>query len=295
MDNKAALRQLLRWKRSRLEPASVGLRPRTGRGRRAPGLSQAQVAQLLYVSERTYAQLERGEMPSPAAGFLDRVCEVLRLEEDERTALYVYALGHEPPRPRDPLAGQDIHGAWHEAVASVARPCYVNDVAWNVLACNEAFTATFPRAPGARPALPERNLMRYMLLRESAREHHLLDWERQWARPLAAQLRKAVALYPGNADLRELDKEVEADPVAGPLYRSDPVTYVQPGGATRPVRFPWPAPPGPPERAERCCPDHLPSRAGLVTMCAAVPLGSPGARFFILVFEPAPAAGGTRP
>ncbi|MEU6826142.1 helix-turn-helix domain-containing protein [Streptomyces atriruber] len=288
MDNKAALRQLLRWKRSRLEPASVGLRPRTGRGRRAPGLSQAQVAQLLYVSERTYAQLERGEMTAPAADFLDRVCSVLRLEEGERTALYAYALGHEPPRPQDPLAGQDIHGAWHEAVHSVTRPCYVNDVAWNVLACNEAFTTMFPRAPGAEPALPERNLMRYMLLRKTAREHHLMDWETRWARPLAAQLRKAVALYPGNTDLQELDKEVEDDPVAGPIYRTNPVTYVQPSGVTRPVRLPWPDPPGPPGGADRCCAAHLPSRTGQVTMCAAVPLGSPGARFFILVFEPAP-------
>ncbi|MGH1551539.1 helix-turn-helix domain-containing protein [Streptomyces sp. L7] len=74
-------------------------------GRRSTGLSQAQVAQVLYVSERTYADLERGEMPSPAAEFLDNVAQALRMEERERTALYVYALGYEPPFPMDPSAG----------------------------------------------------------------------------------------------------------------------------------------------------------------------------------------------
>lgn len=175
MDNKAALRQLLRWKRGQLDPVELGLRPATGRGRRAPGLSQAQVARLLFVSERTYAQLERGDMPSPAADFLDRVCGVLRLAEGERTAVYVYALGHEPPRPRDPLGGQSIHPAWQEAVRGVTgQPCY--------------------------------------------------------------------------------------------------------------VRSPWP-----PEREAatgRCCARHVPSWAGDVTMCVAMPLGAPGARFFMLVFKP---------
>ncbi|OIK28137.1 helix-turn-helix domain-containing protein [Streptomyces malaysiense] len=172
-----ALRSLLRHKRSLIDPVELGRPRRTGRGRRPAGLSQAQVAHTLYVSERTYAQLERGDMPSPAPEFLDAVSTVLRM---------------------------------------------------------------FPRRERAEPELPERNVMRWTLLREEAREHHLLDWAERWAAPVAAQLRAAVAAHPDNPDLRRLDAEVNDAPAA----------------------------------------------RGLVALCAAQPLGSPGARFFHLVFRP---------
>ncbi|MFD0418629.1 helix-turn-helix domain-containing protein [Streptomyces sp. NPDC127108] len=299
MDNKAALRQLLRWKRQQLDPASqpglLNWRHRSSRGRRAPGLSQAQVAQLLHVSERTYAQFERGEMTTPTADFLDNVSRVLHLMEQERTALYVYSLGYEPPHPQDPLAGRSVHSAWHEAIRRVTgQPCYINDVAWNALAYNDDFVRMFPRAPDAEPAVPERNLMRYMLLNEVAREHHLVNWESDWAVPLTAQLRNAVAQHPENADLQRLDQEVDADPVSGPIYRANHVAYVHPNGDTRRMRYPWYGPLGEQDRPDRCCDEHARSQEGDVTMCAAMPLGTPGARFFFLVFKPGP-AGFTEP
>ncbi|MEU1132968.1 helix-turn-helix domain-containing protein [Streptomyces sp. NPDC005900] len=287
MDNKAALRQLLQWKRKQLDPSTLGWPPRTGRGRRSPGLSQAQVAQLLYVSERTYAQLERGEMASPAVEFLDRVSDVLQLKERERIALYVYSVGHEPPHPQDPLAGTNVHPAWKTAVEAITgQPCYVNDVAWNVLACNEDFLRMFPRPHGAEPALPEKNLMRHMLLREDVREHQMVNWETGWAIPLTAQLRTAVAAHPDNADLQQLDQEVDDDPVVRPIYRARHVAYVHPNGDTRKMRYHEYG--GPDEEAylDQCCAHHAPSRIGDVTMCTSMPLGSPGARFTMLVFKP---------
>ncbi|MFI1677933.1 helix-turn-helix domain-containing protein [Streptomyces sp. NPDC020607] len=294
MDNKAALRELLQWKRKQLDPTELGWPPRHGRGRRAPGLSQAQVAQLLYVSERTYAQLERGEMNAPADDFLDRVASVLRLEERERIALYVYSLGHEPPHPQDPLAGSTVPAMWAEAVCSVVgNASYVNDVAWNVVAYNAEFVRMFPHAPHAEPAIPDRNLMRYMLLSEAAREHHLVNWETDWAVPLTAQLRNAVALHPENDDLQRLDEEVSADPVSGPIYRTNHVAYVHPNGDTRRMRYPWSGSGHEADHVSRCCDGHARSQEGDVTMCAAMPLGSPGARFFVLVFKPGPGTSGT--
>ncbi|MEV8320871.1 helix-turn-helix domain-containing protein [Streptomyces sp. NPDC059900] len=290
MDNKAALRQLLRWKRQQVDPSSLGWPPRTGRGRRSPGLSQAQVGQLLFVSERTYAQLERGEMPAPTPEFLDRVSVVLGLQERERIALYVYSVGHEPPHPQDPLAGTNVHPAWKVAVEAIkGQPCYVNDVAWNVLAYNDDFLDMFPRPRGAEPALPERNLIRYMLLREDVREHHMVNWETQWAIPLTAQLRTAVAAHPENADLQQLDQEVDADPVVRPLYRDRHVAYVHPNGDTRKMRYHGYGGPDGEAYLDQCCDRHAPSRVGDVTMCTAMPLGSPGARFTTLVFRPDPA------
>ncbi|MGW1183355.1 MmyB family transcriptional regulator [Streptomyces drozdowiczii] len=284
MDSKAALRQLLRWKRRQLDPRNLGWPPRSGRGRRAPGLSQAQVAQLLYVSERTYAQLERGEMTNPAPEFLDRVSEVLQLAEQERVALYVYSVGHEPPRPQDPFAGTAVSSSWEEAIRALAgNPCYINDVAWNILFCNDDFVRMFPRNQGAEPRVPERNIMRYMLLREYTRECHMLDWVEKWAIPLTAQLRTAVASHPGNMDLQELDREADRDPVVGPIYRGHHEAYVHPDGDRRRMRY---SGYGSPEQLTQCCNLHAPSRVGEIAVCSATPLASPGARFTMLVFTP---------
>lgn len=288
MNNKEALQRLLQWKRKQIDPVELGWPKRTGRGRRSPGISQAQVAQALFVSERTYAVLERGDMATPATDFLDNVAKVLRMEERERTALYVYSLGYEPPIPMDPMAGTNVAPAWRHAVNNVSgQPCYVNDLAWNVLAANDDFVAMFPQDPGTAPRLPEQNLIRWMLLREDAREHHLVDWEKRWAAPVAAQLRTAVAAHPDSADLQQLDKDVNDDPVVGPIYRNHNLAYIHPDGDTRVMRHAgYQVPDGGPDTRDRCCDEHAPSQLGNVTMCAAQPFGSPGARFFFLVFEP---------
>ncbi|WP_406395215.1 helix-turn-helix transcriptional regulator [Streptomyces sp. NBC_00882] len=143
------MRQLLQWKREQIDPVELGLPKKTGRGRCSPGLSQAQVAQAPFVTERTYASLERGQAAAPTTEFLDSVAKVLRMEERERTALYVYALGYEPPIPLDPGAGSNVSPAWQKAVRHVSgQPCYIKDVAWNVLAANDDFIRMFPRAAG---------------------------------------------------------------------------------------------------------------------------------------------------
>ncbi|WP_328980560.1 helix-turn-helix domain-containing protein [Streptomyces canus] len=271
MDRKEALRELLYHRRRQIDPTEIGWPPKSGRGRRTQGLSQAQVAQLLYKTERWYAQLERGEMRSPSPQMLDKVAEVLRMEPHERTTLYLYALGYEPPTPSDPKAGTMVGEAWELAVHTVAgHPASISDLAWNVLACNDEFVRMFPRPPGEEPALPERNLMRWMLLTPEARERHLVGWEQHWAPFVAAQLRAALAAYPDNPDLQELDREADQDPVAGPIYRQHSVAHVHPDGDTRPMRhFGRGAP-----------------QLGKVTVCAAEPYSSPGARLHILLFEP---------
>ncbi|WP_369211713.1 helix-turn-helix domain-containing protein [Streptomyces flavofungini] len=289
MDHRMALRQLLRWKREQLNPTSLGLPAPSGRGRRAPGLSQARVAQLLEVSERTYAQLERGDMASPSTDFLDRVALVLRLNERERIALYVYSLGHEPPHSQDPMAGRNVPAAWREAIVRVkGQPCYITDVDWNLVAYNDDFVRMFPRAQNAQPAVPEQNIMRYMLLTESAREHHMVNWEAEWLIPLAAQLRNAVARYPKSVELQRLDEEADADPVVGPVYRENTLAQIHPNGDVRKLRYTFSGAVDTDQHVhlDRCCERHARSEIGDLTMCAAMPLGSPGARFLMLVFKP---------
>ncbi|MGW2690053.1 MmyB family transcriptional regulator [Streptomyces sp. NPDC001414] len=288
MNQKEALQQLLQWKRGKIDPVELGWPKRAGRGRRSHGLSQAQTAQALFVTERTYAEFERGNTAQPTTKFLDSVATVLKMNDPERAALYIYAIGWEPPFSTDPMAGTNVNPAWQVAVNGVSgQPCYISDVAWNVLAANDDFKLMFPQPEGKAPELPDRNLIRWMLLREDAREHHLVDWDTRWAPKVAAQLRTAVAAHSDNTDLQLLDKEVNDDPVAGPIYRDHRLAYIHPDGDARPMRHAgYVTPHGNADFRTRCCERHAPSQLGTVTMCAAQPFGSPGARLFLLPFAP---------
>ncbi|RSS78891.1 XRE family transcriptional regulator, partial [Streptomyces sp. WAC02707] len=120
LNQKEALQRLLQWKRGQIDPVSLGWPKRVGRGRRSSGLSQAQVAQALFVTERTYAEFERGNTSQPSTEFLDNVAKVLKMDERERNVLYVYALGYEPPFPMDPCAGTNVDPAWQIAVNGIS-------------------------------------------------------------------------------------------------------------------------------------------------------------------------------
>lgn len=255
-------------------------------------MTQSQVAQKISWSERTYADLERGLIETPTTELLDDVAEVLLMTEDERTSLYVFALGHVPAFPMDPSAGLSVAPSWLPAVERVTgQPCYINDAAWNLVAANDDFIRMFPREPGSPVRLPEQNLMRWMLLRPEAREHHLVDWEERWAPPVAAQLRIAVAAQPDNPILRQLHEDTNADPVAGRIYREVTLSQRHPDGDARPVRYYSDASSSAPDTLDRCCDRHSLSQLGTMTMCSAQPFGSPGARFFLLVFNPTPLPG----
>ncbi|MFJ5220164.1 transcriptional regulator [Streptomyces sp. NPDC088354] len=234
------------------------------------------MAFLLRRTERWYAQLERGDL-EPTSDMLDKVAGVLQMSEQERTAMYIFALGYEPPVPLDPAAGCSINSSWAKVVHSITgHACYIHDVGWNLLAANDLFVRMFPREPG-KPARAPRNLMEWMLLDPRAREDHLIDWPTRWAPQVAAQLRAAVAAHPENETLRLLDKQVHADAVAGPIYRRCDLAYVHADGDTRPMRhWAYPEP-----------------QSGQVTMCVAEPFSSPGVRFFILMFDPDDADGQT--
>ncbi len=270
MDRKEALRALLRDRRRRIDPSETGWPPPSGPGRRAQGLSQAQVAQLLYKTERWYAQLERGELRSPSPQMLDKVAEALQMEHHERSMLYLYALGYEPPLPADPKVGTAVNDSWRQVVDRVSgEAASICDLAWNVLECNDEFDRMFPLGKGGRIGLRQRNLMRWALLCPEARERQLVGWSEQWAPRLAAWLRAAVAAYPDNHDLQELDRHADRDPVVGPVYRNGSLARVHADGDVLPVRY---------------FGGGLP-RVGRIRICSAQPFSSPGARLIILLFE----------
>jgi hypothetical protein len=67
--------------------------------------------------------------------------------------------------------------------------------------------------------------------------------------------------------LRQLDKEVRADPVAGPIYSNPELASIAPDGVVREFHHPLHGP-------------------GIAKLVASAPFASPGARAIIVIFEP---------
>jgi hypothetical protein len=141
----------------------------------------------------------------------------------------------------------------------------------------------FPQVSGQTAQAPENNLMRWVLLCTSARDHQLVDWKKSWAEPFAGQLRTAAAAHPENRDLLRLDKEVAGDPVSGPIYLGHDLPYAYPGVRSHPMCHPGLG--DAMEPADRCCERHTASRLGRVTVCTAHPVGSAAASLSFFVFS----------
>ncbi|MER7112780.1 MmyB family transcriptional regulator [Streptomyces sp. NPDC000229] len=257
--DKLALRLLLSERRASITPESQGLSRPTRQGRRARGLSQAQIDQILHRAPDTYGRLESGRYPNPPVDLLQDVARLFRMNEQEWIALWRYALGQDPPRPLDFRSGEEVPAVWEEILACVSHPAYINDRSWNVLAHNGLFEGLFP---GRRvPA----NAMRWMTVEPDARTV-LTDWETAWAPVVLPQLRVALAADPSDKTLCAIEQDVLADPVAAPLYESASA-YSHLDGDERPFTHPT-------------------LGQGWVTMCAAQPLAAPGSRLIMLVFHP---------
>ncbi|MGV4985754.1 MmyB family transcriptional regulator [Streptomyces sp. NPDC001709] len=260
--NKEALKQLLTASRARIAPETHGLTRPTGSGRRAPGLSQHQIDQLIHRSPGTYRHLEAGHNENPPFDLLRDVARLFGYNEQQWITLCQHARGENPPGPLYDTSGDAVPAAWADAVNGVTHPAYVTDASWNLLTCNERFHELFDsgRAP--------ENTMRWMLLDGRAQ---LTDWETAWAPLVMPQLQHALAIRPDDKVLRQIEHEVMDDPVARPLYEVGG-TSIHPDGDERPLR-------------------HAVAGQGWVTMCVAQPLTAPGSRFMILVFRPGPRRG----
>lgn len=257
-----SLKQLLRERRAAIDPTTEGFPRRTpGPGRRAAGLSQEQMDELLGRAPGTYNRFENGQLARPGDDFLTAVARTLRLNEQEWTFLWRLARKVNPPFTLHRDSGMSVPGVWQRVVDEITGAmAYINDVEWNVLARNDDFCRLFPRAE------PPANTMRWMLLDHEARDDVLIDWENRWAPVVMPQLRHAMEMRPDNHALGRLQADVLADPVAGPIYRDTataPVPY--PDGTERPI-------------------NHAVHGPGWITTCVAEPVTSPGARVMLLLY-----------
>ncbi|MFB7592324.1 helix-turn-helix transcriptional regulator [Streptomyces sp. NPDC056169] len=257
--NKRALKALLSERRDLIEPEDHGLSRPTKQGRRAAGLSQQQVDELTGRPANTYYRLEAGRYPNPPIDYLVQVGRLFGLNEQEWGILCQLAGIGNPPHPLNPSSGLEVAGVWQEALDGISHPAYVNDASWDLLAYNQAFADLFPG--GQVPT----NTMRWMLLDPDGRQM-LLQWKEVWAPLVVPQLRAALVPRSDDQTLLQIAKEVVADPDLAPLWEGSGA-HIHPDGDERPIH-------------------HALKGPGHVTMCAAMPLGAPGARLIVLIYHP---------
>ncbi|MDD9271746.1 helix-turn-helix transcriptional regulator [Paenibacillus sp. GCM10023248] len=138
LDRYEELSRFLRSRRERMTPKQAGL-PGSGR-RRTPGLRRSEVALLADVGLDWYTYLEQGRHINVSAEVLDRIAEVLRLEESERRHLYHLA------RKEFPLINTQQPS---KVTTELQRfldsqnlsPSNVMDARMNIIAWNEAYCA----------------------------------------------------------------------------------------------------------------------------------------------------------
>ncbi|WP_433860313.1 helix-turn-helix domain-containing protein [Streptomyces kronopolitis] len=270
----AALQKLLRTHRSLIAPEVHGLQRPQRQGRRAAGLTQQQMDELLNRSAGTYGRLETGRYKNPSIDLLRDVALTLALNEQEWTALCRYARGEDPPSTLRPRSGQVVPG-WFDVIHGISHMAYITDPSYDLVCHNETFAGLFPDTG------PPANMLRWMLLDDKARgtlpnpdipgDHGipgaLTGWRDIWAPYLLPQLSAARALMPDDPVLAAIEHDVRADPRTGPLYATGCATQVHPDGHVRPLLHPTLGP-------------------GWVAICAAEPLSSPNFRVMIVPFYP---------
>ena len=183
------LADFLRSRRRLVAPTQVGLPE--GERRRVTGLRREEVASLAGVSSTWYAYLEQARDVTPSPALLDRLADILQLDEDERRYIRVLAHGggtHTAllggARPGGSLAADVVRSC-----AEVDHPVYAIDRYTDVLARNDAADRWYGGfGGGERP-----NQLRWMVADPAARRV-LVDWGYEVA-DVVARWRSGTAVW----------------------------------------------------------------------------------------------------
>ncbi|RSO11708.1 transcriptional regulator [Streptomyces sp. WAC 06783] len=225
MSRKQRLGDFLRDWRAPRDPNQVpGFTAKFGHRDRL-GITQAEMAVLTGVTEGWYRRLESGRIERPKTEWLERIVRILDLDEAQRHTLFVYARGQVPPPLYRPTGAVDPSTS---ALIQVQPwPAYLSDSAWDVLLYNAACEKDWPWMKHGI------NVMIWALTYPEARLQ-LINWEEDWAKPMASQLRLAAAEQPENRRLTEVVAEIkERDRIAARLLTDDLTTVTHPDGDRR--------------------------------------------------------------
>ncbi|WP_149194306.1 helix-turn-helix transcriptional regulator [Luteimonas suaedae] len=182
------LSAFLQRHRRKLAPVDVGL-PVTGR-RRTPGLRREEVAALAGVGLTWYTWFEQGRDIGVSERFLLNVARALRLDDAE--CCHLFLLAHRRPPPPEAHHWPTVTPLVQQLMDDlVARPAYVINLRWDVVAWNAAADRLFGFA-GRDPA--ERNFMR-LLFADPALRRRLPAWHEDAPR-LLSHFRCDLAVAP---------------------------------------------------------------------------------------------------
>lgn len=195
---------MLRHRRDRVEPASVGL-PAGGR-RRATGLRREEVAHLSGISVDYLTRLEQGRATSPSAQVVEALARALRLPDADRDVLFRLA-GHVTPG-REVISSRVSPSVQRLLDRLAHTPVVVYDAAWNLVVANDAYDALMGETTTWRGR--ERNAVWRNIVLESSRAVSTQAETEALQAGLVADLRLTAARYPGDQPLRRLIADLRA-------------------------------------------------------------------------------------
>jgi transcriptional regulator with XRE-family HTH domain len=196
--HRAELATFLRTRRERLRPTDVGLSDGGGR-RRVPGLRRQEVAQLAGMSIDYYIRLEQARGPRPSKQVLSAMARALMLTTDERE--YLFRLAGEIPPPAAGPSSEVPQGIRH-LLDTLQTPAYVLDAKYDVLAWNRLAIPFIGDLDTVPPR--DRNVIRWLFQRPDDDIHWEDEQVRCFTEASVADLRAAIARYPGDRGIRDL-------------------------------------------------------------------------------------------
>lgn len=192
------LADFLRTRRSRVDPATVGIRPDARR--RVAGLRREEIAHLSGVSIDYYVRLEQGRARQPSAQILDALARVLGLDGVERN--HLHRLAH---RTQPPIRGASADRQRPELLRVLDlmpdTPAFLVDHRLDVLAANPLAELLYCQRP-----MRGLNIARHIFLDPAARALYT-EWDRCTS-DTAGQLRRAAGQFPDDPQLAALIGEL---------------------------------------------------------------------------------------
>jgi transcriptional regulator with XRE-family HTH domain len=190
------LANFLRIRRSRVDPASVGIP--VDRYRRVDGLRREEVAHLSGVSIDYYVRLEQGRATQPSEQILDALARVFALDDTERA--HLDRLARRRRRPAKTPKGRVRPELLRVLDLVEGAPAFVMDHRMNVLAGNRLARVLYGQP------IPGLNTARHIFLEEA--ERGLYDDWNTCTMDVVGHLRLAAGQYPDDAQLASLIGEL---------------------------------------------------------------------------------------
>lgn len=230
MSDLAHFSRLLRHVRTTYDGRAVPGLSATMGSMTKPGLTQAQISVLTGITEGWYRQVETGRR-APSADWIETLVRALVLDEGQRQSLHVYGTGSEPPSRYRPDTSE-MHPREVELVDIQPWAAYISDFAWDVVTMNERAGREWPWM------LNGVNVMIWALTYPEARMQ-LINWEEEWAKPMASALRLRHEANRDHARLNEVVAEIKSrDRVAARILEEDLTTSYHPDKQRRLAYFP---------------------------------------------------------